>query len=60
MNPMYSKPDSRGTMFVDCSECTRGGNGNRDCGSGCMIKKGMKGGCFSGILLEKYQEANLK
>lgn len=60
MNPIYSKPDSRGMMFVDCSECIQGGNGEKDCSSGASIKKGMKGGCFRGKLLTKYLEVSAK
>lgn len=51
----YSKKDSRGALYVDCSECTRGGNGGKDerskCSSGWLKKKGNKGGCFCGTLL---------
>lgn len=54
MKPKYSKRDSRLTLFVDCSECERGGNGDQSCSAGWKTKKGNKGGCFSGKLLEKY------
>ncbi len=49
----YSKKDSRGMLYVDCSECTRGGNGiDKDkCACGWRTKRGDKGGCFSGILM---------
>ena len=49
----YSEVDERGALFVDCSECTRGGNGTDEnkCSNGWRIKKGNKGGCSSGILL---------
>ena len=49
----YSFKDTRGALFVDCSECSRGGNGNdKDkCSSGWKHKKGNNGGCFIGELL---------
>jgi hypothetical protein len=54
---MYSELDSRGMLVVDCSECTRGGNGNDPdkCSAGWRHKKPNKGSCFSGTLIEKYQ-----
>ena len=50
----YSELDSRGHLFVDCSECSRGGNGtDKDkCSCGWKIKKGHQGGCFSGSLIQ--------
>lgn len=58
IKPIHSKPDSRGHMFVACSECERGGNGEADCSSGWRIKRGgpEKGACFSGKLLPKFRE----
>lgn len=49
----YSEKDTRGKLFVDCSECNRGGNGSdKDkCSSGWKVKKGRQGGCFLGVLL---------
>jgi len=49
----YSSRDTRGALFVDCSECRRGGKGDEKvkCSAGWQIKKGNKGGCFSGHLL---------
>jgi len=49
----YSERDSRGHVFVDCSECTRGGNGgDKDkCSAGGNTKRGKRGGCFIGTLL---------
>lgn len=54
MKTKYSKRDTRGALFVDCAECNRGGNGNdKDkCSSGWRTKKGNKGGCFLGELIE--------
>lgn len=50
----YSEYDSKGKLYVDCSECNRGGNGSdKDkCSAGCRIKKGHIGGCFCGTLIE--------
>ena len=49
----YSERDNRGKAFIDCAECTRGGNGDDTdkCAAGWQIKKGRKGGCFIGTLL---------
>lgn len=49
----YSERDSRGVVYIDCFECERGRNGNdKDkCSSGHKHKKGGKGGCFCGILI---------
>ena len=50
----YSELDSKGKLCVDCSECNRGGNGsdNDKCAAGAKIKKGNKGACFCGELIE--------
>lgn len=50
----YSGKDSKGKVYIDCSECDRGGNGSdKDkCSSGWKIKKGGKGMCFIGILID--------
>lgn len=53
---LHSKPDSRGVMFVDCSECSRGGNGNQDCSSGWQVRKPKRGGCFMGEVLFELKE----
>ena len=57
MKAKYSKKDSRGMLFVDCSECKRGGNGEKDCSCGWRVKKGKNGGCFLGTLLDKFEAA---
>ncbi len=46
----YSEYDSKGKLYVDCSECKRGGNGNSEdkCSAGWRHKKGKMGGCFIG------------
>lgn len=53
MKVKYSEKDSRGRLFVDCSECDKGGNGEAEdkCSSGWKHKKGKKGGCFMGTLI---------
>ena len=39
-------------MFIDCSECNRGGNGTEQkCTCGGKIKRSQKQGCFTGTLL---------
>lgn len=50
----WSGIDSKGKVYVDCSECNRGGNGNdKDkCACGWRHKKGGKGMCFIGTLIE--------
>lgn len=49
----YSMRDDKGKLFVDCSECDRGGNGaaKDKCACGWRTKKGLQGGCFMGDLL---------
>jgi hypothetical protein len=49
----HSRRDSRGMLYVDCSECTRGGNGTdpNKCSCGWQVKRGRKGGCFVGTLM---------
>lgn len=54
MKPKSSAPDSRGKWFIDCAECKRGGNGDKDCASGQSIKQVRRGGCFIGELLDKF------
>ena len=50
MKKIYSFKDSRGALYVDCSECTRGGNGGTSdkCAAGWQHKRGGRGGCFAG------------
>lgn len=50
----HSNKDSKGRLYVDCSECDRGGNGNAEdkCSCGWKVKKGKQGGCFLGILID--------
>ena len=52
MKVKFSKKDSRGMEYVDCSECERGGNGAEadKCSAGGQTTKGRKGGCFAGTL----------
>ncbi|MBS6504197.1 MAG: hypothetical protein KH415_21765 [Clostridium sp.] len=55
---MNSFKDSRGMLWVACSECERGGNGkDKDkCSSGGKCKRFKGTGCFSGTLIEKYKD----
>lgn len=50
----YSERDSRGALYVDCTECNRGANGDDPdkCSAGYKHKKGNKGGCFLGTLID--------
>jgi hypothetical protein len=50
----FSRKDTKGKIYVDCSECTRGGKGSDPdkCASGWQIKSGRKGGCYLGVLIE--------
>lgn len=54
MKAKYSSKDTRGALYVDCSECERGGNGSAEdkCAAGWKHTKGRKGGCFMGTLLK--------
>lgn len=57
----YSTYDTKGKLYVDCSECERGGNGSdKDkCACGWKVKRGGKGlGCFIGMLLEGLTARN--
>ncbi len=58
----YTKKDSRGYLYIDCSECTRGGKGSdpERCSSGWRIKKGNVGGCFCGKLLDEFTESEVE
>jgi len=49
----YSEYDTKGHLYVDCSECDRGGNGtDKDkCSCGWKVKKGKNGGCYIGTLI---------
>jgi hypothetical protein len=54
---LHSFRDSRGALWVSCSECERGGNGsdpNKCSGSG-RYKKYNGAGCFVGTLMGKYK-----
>jgi hypothetical protein len=59
MKPNFSEKDSRGSIYIDCTECKRGFNGEKSCSAGAKNKKGNVGGCFSGNLLEKYDQSKL-
>jgi len=54
----FSRRDSRGKLWVACSECERGGNGDRDsylCSAGWTITNGGTSGCFCGTLLTRLR-----
>jgi len=54
----FSRRDSRGKLWVACSECERGGNADRDsdlCSAGWTIRNGGTHGCFSGVLLRRLR-----
>lgn len=55
---MRSYKDSRGVLWVACSECERGGNGaDKDkCSSGWNVKRFNNLGCFAGMLMAKYKK----
>jgi hypothetical protein len=57
MKAKRSKRDSRGVLWVACCECMRGGNGDgtNNCSSGWQCKKWNTQGCFTGLLLEKFE-----
>ena len=48
----YSRIDTDGKLYVDCSECERGGlgGGMTKCLCGWNIAIGMQNGCFHGTL----------
>jgi len=47
---MHSFYDKNGKLFVDCTECLRGHNGEKSCSAGWLhLKPGA--GCFMGELL---------
>jgi hypothetical protein len=50
--------DTRGHLWVACTECERGGNGSdKDkCSCGGTRKKFNGTGCFSGALMDKYEK----
>lgn len=52
----YSERDSKGRLYVDCTECQKGFNGYKSCASGHRIQKGHTGGCFNGTLLTCYED----
>lgn len=52
---LASRYVSRNALFVDCSECTRGGKGDQSCSSGGQIKTARRGGCFIGELQEELK-----
>jgi hypothetical protein len=54
MNSFY---DTRGNLWVACSECERGLNGSDKDKCSCARKKKFDGsGCFCGQLMPKYEK----
>jgi len=54
--------DNKGKLYVDCTECTRGHNGDdKDkCSSGWQHKKKHLFGCFLGILKSNVPREELR
>lgn len=52
--------DKDGTLFVDCAECKRGGNGNKSCSAGHIHIKTNRGGCFNGQLFDHLKPISTK
>ena len=53
---IHSGFDSDGRRYVACSECVRGGNGNKSCGAGWQIRRYRGEMCFSGEPLPEIAE----
>ena len=53
MKDVYSFYDKKGMLYIDCAECTRGGNGNDkdSCSAGFRYKKPGVAGCFNGTIM---------
>lgn len=56
MKAKHSFKDKDGRLWVACCECNRGGNGDGSCACGYKKKRFDGLGCFSGELLDKYEE----
>jgi len=54
---MKSFRDKKGRLWVACSECDRGGNGNDPdkCSCGWRVKRFNGSGCYLGTLIEEEQ-----
>lgn len=50
--------DTNGQLYVDCTECERGKNGNDEdkCSCGVRVKVKNRNGCFAGTLISKYAD----
>ena len=59
---MRSYRDSKGLLWVSCSECERGGNGSDvdKCASGWKVKRWNGLGCFIGTLMSKFSPPKSK
>lgn len=60
--PKHSFKDSRGHIYVDCTECSRGSGGEDPdkCASGWQVKRGGRAGCFSGKLRRGLLETDIQ
>lgn len=57
---IHSGFDTRGRLYVACSECVRGGNGDHSCGAGGQHKRYLGQMCFCGEPLPEIKEILLK
>ena len=53
---IHSGYDSDGRLYVACSECARGGNGDKSCGAGGTHKHYHGEMCFCGEPLQWVQD----
>lgn len=60
MKKYYSFFDKKENLYVDCSECRRGGKGDKSCASGWKAKIGNIGGCFNGEIKNSIPVEKLK
>ena len=53
MKKVHSFYDNKGKLYVDCTECNRGANGNDvdKCSAGWRYKKPNQSGCFIGDIM---------
>jgi len=53
---IHSGYDSRGHLYVACTECVRGWNGDKSCSAGWNVKRYRGQMCFSGEPLQWVQD----
>ncbi len=56
MSKKHSFTDKDGRLWVACSECNRGGNGDKSCACGARIKRFNGLGCFCGEVIKGGEE----